>query len=105
LTPKQSQTDKLKRYRKQKSEEYAQTILSTPQKTNLYSIVPYPGVVMIMGDIRTGKTGLAHEIANEMHRRSRHYLTSSDILIVYTQGRGFESPGPFFVLTLAYRRC
>ena len=24
---------------------------------------------MIMGDIRTGKTGLAHEIADEMHRR------------------------------------
>jgi len=70
LTPKQSQTDKLKRYRKQKSEEYAQTILSTPQKAKLYSIVPYAGVVMIMGDIRTGKTGLAHEIANEMHRRS-----------------------------------
>jgi hypothetical protein len=72
LTPKQSQTDKLKKYRQQKSDEYARAIMSTPQKVQLYSIIPYPGVVMIMGDIRTGKTGLAHEIANQMH--SRHNL-------------------------------
>jgi len=69
LTPKESQTNKLKRYRQQKSEEYARAILSAPRKVNLYSIIPYPGVVMIMGDIRTGKTGLAHEIAGEMHSR------------------------------------
>ncbi len=69
MTPKQSQTDRLKRYRKQKAEEYARAILSTPRKVSLYSVIPYPGVVMIMGDIRTGKTGLAHEIANELHRR------------------------------------
>ena len=69
MTPKQSQADSLKRYRKQKSEEYARVILSTPRKLALYSVIPYPGVVMIMGDIRTGKTGLAHEIASMMHRR------------------------------------
>jgi len=66
---KQNQANKLKRYRQQKAEEYARAILSIPQKANLYSLIPYPGVVMIMGDIRTGKTGLAHEIADEMHRR------------------------------------
>ena len=69
MTPKVSQTNKLKKYRQQKSEEYARAILSTPRKVQLYSIIPYPGVVMIMGDIRTGKTGLAHEIANVMHSR------------------------------------
>jgi hypothetical protein len=66
---KQNQASKLKKYRQQKGEEYARAILSTPQKANLYSLISYPGVVMIMGDIRTGKTGLAHEIADEMHRR------------------------------------
>jgi len=69
LTPKESQTNKLKKYRQQKSDEYAQAIMSTPRKVSLYSTIPYPGVVMIMGDIRTGKTGLAHEIANQMHSR------------------------------------
>ena len=66
---KQNQANRLKKYRQQKAEEYARAILSIPQKANLYSLIPYPGVVMIMGDIRTGKTGLAHEIADEMHRR------------------------------------
>jgi hypothetical protein len=69
LTAKESQANKLKRYRQKKSDEYARAILSIPQKASLYSLIPYPGVVMIMGDIRTGKTGLAHEIAGEMHCR------------------------------------
>jgi len=69
MTPKESLSAKLKRYRQQKSDEYAKVILSTPRKVPLYSAIPYPGVVMIMGDIRTGKTGLAHEIAHEMHKR------------------------------------
>jgi len=66
LTP-ENWSEKLKKYRNQKSDDYAQTILATPQKASLYSLIPYPGVVMIMGDIRTGKTGLAHQIANELH--------------------------------------
>ena len=67
----QAQTIKLKKLREKKSEEYAKAILSTPQKANLYSLIPYPGVVMIMGDIRAGKTGLAHGIANVMHNYRR----------------------------------
>ena len=69
MTPKPNWTQKLKAYRDKQSSEYARTILATPQKASLYSLIPYPGVVMIMGDIRTGKTGLAHEIANELHTR------------------------------------
>lgn len=69
MTPKESLTNKLKRYRQQKSDEYAGAILAIPRKVNLYSIIPYPGVVMIMGDIRTGKTGVAHEIAHLMHSK------------------------------------
>ncbi|MFO7774131.1 MAG: ATP-binding protein [Dehalococcoidia bacterium] len=71
MTPKESHTNKLKKYRLQKSDEYARVIMSPPRKVSLYSVIPYPGVVMIMGDIRTGKTGLAHEIANEIHRRRK----------------------------------
>ena len=71
MTPKESPSANLKRYRQQKSDEYAKVILSTPRKVPLYSAIPYPGVVMIMGDIRTGKTGLAHEIAHEMYRRRK----------------------------------
>ena len=67
MTP--TQAERLKKLREKKSEEYARAILSVPQKANLYSLIPYPGVVMIMGDIRTGKTGLAHEIAYLMHSR------------------------------------
>lgn len=67
----QVQTNKLKKLREKKAEEYAKAILSTPQSVNLYSTIPYPGVVMIMGDIRTGKTGCAHEISYLMHSR-RH---------------------------------
>jgi len=63
----QNWSEKLKKYRKHQSDEYAETILATPRKATLYSLIPYPGVVMIMGDIRTGKTGLAHQVANELH--------------------------------------
>ena len=71
MLQKQNWSEKLKKYRNQKSSEYAQTILATPRKVGLYSVIPYPGVIMIMGDIRTGKTGLAHEIANELHSRRK----------------------------------
>ena len=71
MTPKESLSNKLKRYRQRKSDDYARVILSTPRKVSLYSAIPYPGVVIIMGDIRTGKTGLAHEIASEMHSRRK----------------------------------
>jgi hypothetical protein len=71
LTPKKKEnlTSKLKKYRQGKADEYAGVILAAPKKVQLYSAIPYPGVVMIMGDIRKGKTGLAHEIANQMHSR------------------------------------
>ena len=71
MTPKLSYSEKLKRYRREKAEDYARTILSPPKRVNLYSAMRYPGVAIIMGDIRSGKTGLAHEIANEFHTRRR----------------------------------
>lgn len=65
----ENQVNKLKKYRQEKANQYAKVILSPPRKTTLYSVVPHPGVVMVMGDIRTGKTGLAHEIANQMQTK------------------------------------
>jgi hypothetical protein len=65
----QVQSIRLRKWREKKAEEYAKAILSVPQKVNLYSTIPYPGVVMIMGDIRKGKTGCAHEISYLMHTR------------------------------------
>jgi|GEM_PF-1930084 len=66
---KKSWSDKLKQWRKDNEEHYAQTILSKPKKVSLYSILPFPGVVLIMGDRRMGKTGLAHEAAKQFHGR------------------------------------
>lgn len=68
MSPK-SWAEKLKGYRQNKSEDYAKTILSSPKKTNLYSSLRFPGVIIIMGDIRSGKTALAHEIAQGYHKR------------------------------------
>jgi len=62
-------TDKLKQWRRTHEENYAETILSTPKKVSLFSALPFPGVVLIMGDRRMGKTALAHEAADLFHKR------------------------------------
>lgn len=62
-------SEKLKKWRRENQEHYAKTILSTPVKRPLYSLLPFPGVVLIMGDRRMGKTGLAHEAANQVHNK------------------------------------
>ena len=69
MTPKLSWSEKLKRHRKDKAENYAMSIMEPPTKVPRYSALRFPGVVLIMGDIRSGKTGVAHEIANQMHQR------------------------------------
>ena len=69
MVPVLSWSEKLKRYRKGKTDHYARAVIEEPQKSRLYSVMRFPGVVMIMGDIRAGKTGLAHYIAEEYHSR------------------------------------
>lgn len=55
-------------YREKKANEYAAAILSPPRPVrSLLSVIPFPGVALAMGDIRAGKTNLAHVIAGEMH--------------------------------------
>ena len=66
-----SWADKLKDWRKKHEEAYAKAVLSPPPKTTIYRTIPFPGVVLIMGHRRWGKSGLAHEIANQFHNK-RH---------------------------------
>jgi hypothetical protein len=69
LVPAVSWTERLKKHRKNQADSYAKTILADPEHIQLYQGLRYPGLVIIMGDIRAGKTGLAHEIASVMHER------------------------------------
>lgn len=59
----------MKKHRKQQADLYARTIVSDPEHIQLYQGLRFPGLVIIMGDIRSGKTGLAHKIAEVMHQR------------------------------------
>ncbi len=61
--------ERLKKWRQDNIEHYAKTILADPEKVPLYKTIPLPGVELIMGDRRQGKTGLAHEIANQVHNK------------------------------------
>lgn len=66
---KQTWADKLKKWRREHSESYAKTILDRPGEITLAKLIPVPGVILIMGARRMGKTGEAHSIALDLHRR------------------------------------
>ncbi|KKN40488.1 hypothetical protein LCGC14_0732770 [marine sediment metagenome] len=59
--------DKLKGWRRDKDEKYAHAIMEKPEKSTILKCIQLPGVVLIMGRRRYGKTGLAHSIACAMH--------------------------------------
>ncbi len=61
--------ERLKKWRHDNQEHYAKTLLETPEKVNLYSIIPQPGVMLIMGDRGWGKSVLAYEMADNLHTR------------------------------------
>ncbi len=63
--------DRIREWRQGKEEAYARAIMETPEQSTLLKCIPYPGVVLIMGSRRFGKTGTAHEIGEQEHR-SRH---------------------------------
>lgn len=60
---------KLKAWRKKNEEFYAKALLSPPKEVTLLKAVPFPGLSIIMGDIGTGKTGLACEVAALFHKK------------------------------------
>ncbi len=72
MTPKKKDwTAELKKLRNGKAENYAKTILTDPAKTTMTRALPFPGVELIMGHRRRGKSGLAHRIAEEYHKRKK----------------------------------
>lgn len=60
--------DKLKEWRRSKEEQYARTVMEKPAKSTILKCIPLPGVVLVMGRRRYGKTATAHQIACEMHK-------------------------------------
>jgi len=63
-----SYLEKLKTYRREKEEQYARTIMEKPSPTTILKSIPFPGVALIMGRRRYGKTATAHQIASELHK-------------------------------------
>jgi hypothetical protein len=60
--------DKLKKWRKDKEEQYARAIMEKPERSTILKIFRPPEVALIMGSRRYGKTGVAHKIAEDIHR-------------------------------------
>lgn len=60
--------DKLKAWRRDKEEQYARAVMEKPDKSTILKSIPFPGVILIMGRRRYGKTATAHQIGAEMHK-------------------------------------
>lgn len=60
-------TSKLKSWRKRHEDEYARVLLGKTKPTSLSQVFTVPGLVLVMGDVGSGKTGLAHKAAEVIH--------------------------------------
>jgi hypothetical protein len=69
-TAKRGWVARLQTWKEGHRERYARILLEDPPKVSLMSQVPFPGLILIMGMRRWGKTGLAHRIAFEAHEKS-----------------------------------
>jgi len=49
--------------------KWAKALLSPPNRRTLRQVITMPGVILIMGDYGTGKTGLAMQIMDDFHTR------------------------------------
>ncbi len=58
---------KLKQWRQNHNEHYAQILMDPPEHTTILKALPMPSVEIIMGRKRRGKSALAHAIAEKMH--------------------------------------
>jgi hypothetical protein len=63
--------DKLKQWRKHHEDKYARVLLDAPVETTMLKFVPYPGVILLMGERGMGKSVEAHSIAETMHRTQK----------------------------------
>lgn len=66
---KQTWVDKLKAWERGHDEEYARRFLGPPEAVTIDQAIPPNGVVIIMGDIRSGKTGLAFQMMDRCHQK------------------------------------
>lgn len=60
--------DKLRKWRKDKEEQYARTIMEKPERSTILKLFRLPGVALILGSRRYGKTASAHKIGEDLHR-------------------------------------
>lgn len=64
---------RLKNWETKKQEQLAKSVMRPPVATTLLRVVPFPGVVLIMGDRGAGKTATACAIMDAFHK-SRYQL-------------------------------
>jgi len=70
MAPKiESWADRYRKWRNANTEFYARQLLSPPQPATLIRTIPNPGLVLVLGARRMGKTGAAHEIARVAHEK------------------------------------
>jgi hypothetical protein len=60
--------DKLRKWRKDKEEQYARTIMEKPERSTILKLFRLPGIALILGSRRYGKTASAHKIGEDLHR-------------------------------------
>jgi len=62
--------DQLRTWRKDKEEQYARTVMEPPIKSTILKLFRLPGIALILGSRRFGKTASAHKIGETLHN---HY--------------------------------
>lgn len=60
---------RLKDWQTKHKERWAKALLGKPRESTLRKVIHFPGVLIIMGSRRSGKTGLAMEIMDDFHTR------------------------------------
>ena len=71
MTPKQTWAERQRKWQRAQEEAIAKAMMSPPVLSSLLKVVPFPGVVIIMGARGEGKSGLAYAIAEQMHKRRK----------------------------------
>jgi len=59
--------DQLRAWRKDKEEQYAGAIMGAPVKSTILKLFTLPGIALILGSRRFGKTASAHKIGETLH--------------------------------------
>ena len=60
--------DKMRKWRKDKEEQSARAIMEKPERSTILKLFRLPGVALILGSRRYGKTATAHKISEDIHK-------------------------------------